>query len=157
MIDLVQAWLDGRFSEVRDGLRTPEREIMSDQYDNSNQLALWNPRNEERRKGYYTGGGPKSDFGGDQIRSAALIVADNTTSPNAPFAELWWRTDKATYCTGIFNNDGKLGGKVDGWWVNIYKNEGKGPPLRVKFKAMEPAHATASLSEIGDLPDDLPL
>lgn len=125
------------------------------QYDNSNEVALWNPRNEARRKGYYTGGGPRCDFGGSQVNSAALIVADNTTSPKAPFAELWWRTDSGTYCTGIFNNDGKLGGMVDGWWVNVYKNEGKGPPLRVKFKAMEEAAAPVTVPA-DDADDDLP-
>ena len=112
---------------------------MSEQkvYTNENELALWSPRNTERRKGYYTGGGPKTDFGGKQVRDAALIVND-AASGNAPFATLWWETeDGAIYRSAIFNNEGKLGGKVDGWWVNVYKNDGNGPPLRVKFKAME--------------------
>ena len=112
------------------------------QYDNSNQVALWNPRNTERRKGYYTGGGPKADFNGQQIRDAALVVNDGNGGPKAPFATLWWATaDDTPYRAAIFNNEGKLGGKVEGWWVNVYKNDGNGPPLRVKFKAMETAGA----------------
>jgi len=125
------------------------------QYDNSNQIALWSPRNTDRRKGYYTGGGPKTDFGGKQVRDAALIVND-AASGNAPFATLWWETaDGAIYRSAIFNNEGKLGGKVDGWWVNVYKNDGNGPPLRVKFKAMEAVAAAPADDkpvEDGDIP-----
>ena len=108
---------------------------MAKDYDNSNRLALWNPR-DERRSGYYKGYG---EIGGSKIYDAVLIV-NESDKPNAPFAHLWWRTDKCpdgdALCTPLWNNDGKIGGRIEGWWLNVWKNE-SGPPLTITFKQME--------------------
>lgn len=151
-IDLVTAFLDRGLDGLRDAIRpTTERQDMSQQYDNENELALW--KNEKR--GVYSGGGDKTDLDGTKIDSADLVPLD-AKSPKAPFARLWMSRAGENYCVAIWNNDGKLGGKVeiDGnqFWVNVFKNE-KGPPLRVKFKAVEAATAGASSSSADD---DLP-
>jgi hypothetical protein len=103
------------------------------QYDNENRLALWAPK-DDRRSGYYQGYG---EIGGSRVYDAVMIVSERD---KGPFANLWWRTEKCqegdALCTPIWNNDGKLGGKIDGWWVNVWKNE-TGPALSVTFKRME--------------------
>ncbi|MDB4261663.1 hypothetical protein N9878_02215 [bacterium] len=119
------------------------------QYDNSNQIALWNPK-DERRKGYYPGYG---DFNGTKVYDAVMIVSER--EGKGPFANLWWRVegdvDGSARCTAIWkNDDGKLSGKIEGWWVNVYKNDGNGPPLRVKFKAMEAVAAAAPSAPADD-------
>jgi len=154
-IDLATAFLDRGLSGLRDAIKNNERQVMSEQkYDNSNQIPLWHPR-DEKRKGYYQGRG---DLNGRKVYDAVLIVRDDP-KPKMPFADLWWRTEDdpkgVARCTPIYNNDGKLGSRIDGWWVNVYKND-KGPPLKVLFKAMEPVGAAASSSEADTVPDDLP-
>ena len=121
------------------------------QYDNTNELALWKPRN-ERRQGYYVGGGDRTDFNGNKVDSAVLIVLDHD-NPKAPFAELWLSSDGVDRRVIIWNNDEKLGGKIDGWWVNIFINDrDSGPPMRVKFKAMEATAAAVGASSGGGIP-----
>lgn len=154
-IDLATAFLDRGLSGLRDAIKNNERQVMSDkQYDNTNEIALWNPY-DKNRKGYYQG---KGEIGGDRIYDAVLVVRSEP-KPKMPFADLWWRTESdptgTARCTPIYNNDGKLGGKIDGWWVNVFKNE-KGPPLRVKFKAMEPVGAAPSSEDAFTGPDDVP-
>lgn len=113
------------------------------EYDNSNQVALW-PR--DNTKGVWEGGGDKADFNGETIRNAVLITRSRRTSDNQPAADLWWQTDSGAHQAAIFKGaDGKLGGKIDGWWVNIYDNrpaEGRSPEFRAKFKAMDVATST---------------
>lgn len=150
-IDLVSAFLERGLDGLRDAIRQPnERQDMNQQYDNSNELALW--KNDKR--GVYSGGGDRTDLDGTKIDSADLVPLD-APNPKAPFARLWIMRDGVCQCVTIWNNDGKLGGKitVDGseFWVNIFKNDkGSGPPLRVKFKAVEEKAAAGSAS------DDLP-
>lgn len=106
---------------------------MAKDYDNRNRIPLWSPKS-DRRSGYYTGYG---DFNGSKVYDAVMIVNEGD---KGPFAHLWWRTENTTegqgICTPIWNNDGKLGGKIDGWWINVFKND-TGPALSVTFKAME--------------------
>jgi len=105
---------------------------MTQEYDNSNRLALWSPK-DTNRKGYYQGYG---EIGGKKIYDAVMVVSERN---KGPYANLWWRTETCSegeaICTPIWNNDGKLGGKIDGWWLNVWKNE-SGPPLTVTFKRM---------------------
>ena len=131
----------------------PERD-----YDNSNRLPLWAPKDQQRRAGYYTGYG---DIGGRKIHDAVMIVSERD---KGPYANLWWRTDQQAdgeaMCTPIWNNDGKLGGKIDGWWVNVFKNE-TGPALTVTFKQMDgqqtsSASKTANNGVAYDDSEDLP-
>lgn len=105
-------------------------------YDDSNRIALWHPK-DERRKGYYTGYG---NFDGQKVYDAVLVVRDKQ-GDKLPFADLWWRTEGlprgSAFSTPIYNNDGKLGGQHEGFWVNAFKNKEKGPPVVITFKEKE--------------------
>lgn len=131
---------------VADGLSAITRDTtMSEkQYDNSNQLGLWKV-SEEGRSGYYSGYG---DFDGEKAHDAYLIVNRRKESGRGAFATLIWRTsDGWAKPVDIWNNEGKLGGKMEGFWVNVYKNDveegSKRPALSVKFKPMEAVAAAA--------------
>lgn len=133
---------------------------MTEARDNRNRIALWTPK-DQRRTGYYKGYG---DFNGIKVYDAVMIV-EESDRPNSPFATLWWRHADSPqgqgYCTPIWNNDGKLGGKIDGWWLNVWKND-TGPALSVTFKAMEdqrrPAETQPAARQdppgVPDMPDD---
>lgn len=107
---------------------------MAEDYDNSNRVALW--KREDGAKGVYTGGGEKSDFGGEQINSAVLFTREKRKD-TSPVGDLFFSAGKGkearAYHAPIFKNEKGLSGQIDGWWINVFKNE-KGPPIVVKFK-----------------------
>jgi len=155
-IDRVSAFLDRGLDGLRDAIKQERQQDMSEQkqYDNSNQLGLWKV-DEDGRTGYYRGYG---DVGGEKVFEALLVVGPKT---GKSFASLHWRTgDGWQPGVDIWNNDGKLGGKTDDLWINVFKNEvepgSKRPVLSVKFKAKEPVGAAASASVAETVPDDLP-
>lgn len=156
VFDIVQAWQEGRFAAVRDFIKNERKQPMQEkEYDNSNRVALWH--REDKAKGVYQGGGPQSGFNGVQISTAVLITRERRNGDNSPVADFMWVTNNGeVYHCPIFNNDGKNGGRVEGWWVNLYKNE-KGPPITVKFNQMEaqavPSGAQSDNAiENGDIP-----
>ena len=135
------------------GIMMPEKT-----YSNKNQLGLWKV-DEAGRTGYYNGYG---DIGGNKVYDAYLIVHSARNGGKGAFASLFFRTDDGWKGVDIWNNEGKLGGRMEteGFWVNVFKNDvesgSKRPALSVKFKPMEAAAAASAERSRSGVPDPDP-
>lgn len=157
MIDLVQAWHEGRFEAVRNAIRNKKGQTdMAEEYDNSNRIGLW--ARENGAKGCYVGGGPRTDFNGEQVKVAVFVTRERRTSEKAPIGDLFWATETAAYYAPIFKSEKGMGGRIEGWWVSVWDNgtEKKGPRLSATFRAMEPVASGAPSGVPYDDSDDLP-
>jgi len=125
---------------------------MSDQkYDNSNRAAVWS-----NGKPCLVGYG---DFRGKSI--SAYLVADTRAKAPKPTHHLFATSmdwDAPVHVPLWRDDEGRIGGKHDGYWVNVYvereKKSPNSPDVSIVFKAMEgaPAGDAGLLGSDDDIP-----
>lgn len=153
MIDLVQAWREGKFEAVREAIQSKGQTDMTDKkYDDSNEVALWT--RDDNAKGVYEGYGK---LNGERVHRAYLISRKNRTE-SGPLADLFLSLDSGTHAIPVWRKDnGRLAGSIgDDYWVNVWKrDEGaseKAPAYKAKFQVKEPATASATASADDEVP-----